>query len=120
MDNKYKLTVASPVALAALNGVEEFEFVTGNTVTVLHVHTDVQTDGNPDWGMPFETTVVVTVAAERWCDGMDDDGPGEPVTDVADIAALLGCEATATAVASCAYHDWVMDRACARWEARYA
>jgi hypothetical protein len=51
---------------------------------------------------------------------MDDDGPGEPVTAVADIAALLGCEATATAVARCVTHDHVMDRACARWEARYA
>lgn len=116
----YKLTVASPVALAALNGVEEFEFVTTGTVTVLHVHTSVETDGNPDWGMPFETVTTVTVAAERWHGSMDDDGPGEPVTDVADIAALLGCSPDAATVASCVYHDWVMDRACARWEARYA
>lgn len=114
----YKLTVASPVALAALNGIEEFEFVGDGTVTVLHVHTDVQTDGNPDWGMPFETVTTVTVAAERWHGSMDDDGDGEPVTDVGALAALLGCGATATAVASCV-HDWVMDRALSRWEARY-
>jgi len=115
----YKLNITTPTRIAADNGVEEFEFVTETSRTVLYVHTDVETDGNPDWGMPFETVTTVTVAAERWHGDMDDDGDGEPVTDVADIAALLGCGATATAVASCAYHDWVMDRACARWEARY-
>lgn len=87
----YKLNIASPIALAAFDGVEEFEFVGEGVFTVLHVHTSLETDGNPDWGMPFETVTTVTVAAERWHGSMDDDGPGEPVTDVADIAALLGC-----------------------------
>ena len=116
----YKLNIASPIALAAFDGVEEFEFVGEGVFTVLHVHTSLETDGNPDWGMPFETVTTVTVAAERWHGSMDDDGPGEPVTDVADIAALLGCSPDATAVARCVTHDHVMDRALSRWEARYA
>ena len=117
MDTKYKLIVTTPVALAALNGVEEFEFVTSNTVTVLHVHTSAETDGNEAWGMPVITTVTVAVAAERWCDGMDDDGDGEPVTDVADIAALLGCSPEGLAAH---LDDMVSDRSLAAYEARYA
>lgn len=112
----YKLIVTTPADLAARYGVEEFEFVGDDTVTVLHVRADVETDGNPDWGMPFETVTTVTVAAERWHGDMDDDGDGEPVTDVGALAALLGC--SPDAVASCV-HDWVMDRALSRWEARY-
>ena len=66
----------------------EFEVELPNGLARLYVRTD--TDGNPEYGMPFLTTV--TVAAEVWRDGMDDDGDGEPVTTPEGIAALLGCE----------------------------
>lgn len=66
----------------------EFEVSLPDGLARVYVLTD--TDGNPEYGMPFRTTV--TVAAEVWRDGMDDDGDGEPVTTPEGLAALLGCE----------------------------
>jgi hypothetical protein len=59
------------------------------------------------------------VAAEVWRDGVDDDGDGEPVTDVAGIAALVGCcEATGEAVAR--YLDETLaDILLSRWESHH-
>jgi len=115
MTMSFKLSITTPTRIAQRD-TDEFEFVGDDSVAVLYAH--VATDGNPEWGIPL--TTAVTVAAERWHGSMDDDGDGEPVTDVADLAALLGCEATPDAVARCVYHDHVMDRALSRWEARYA
>lgn len=93
-----KLTVAPTVAalygLAGFDPVEEFSLSGAHGFAT--VYASVRTDGNPEWGMPLMTEV--TAAAEVWRDGMDDDGDGEPVTDAAGLAALLGCEPAAVAV----------------------
>lgn len=81
--------IVSPTSLAALHGrkVElTVELPRGYATVELH-HRE---DGNEAWGMPTITTI--TVAGERWCDGMDDDGDGIPVATVGELAILLGCE----------------------------
>jgi hypothetical protein len=91
-----EVKLTTPLAMA-WEDAEVFDLVSSETAAVVYVVTD--TDGNPDWGMPTITTV--TVAAEVWYGDMDDDGDGEPVTTVEGLAALLGCEPTASAVAHC-------------------
>jgi hypothetical protein len=89
-------TPATPVALAASwYTSHELSVELPDGFATMYARVDV--GGNPEWGMPIVTTVHV--AAEVWRDGVDDDGDGEPVTDAAGLAALLGCEATEIAVA---------------------
>lgn len=86
------VTVTTPVAIAHLAPVVELtvELPRGYAVIYVH-HREVEVDGNEAWGMPT-TETRLTVAAERWCDGMDDDGEGIALTTVEEIAILLGCQ----------------------------
>jgi hypothetical protein len=85
------VTVTTPVAIASLAPVVELtvELPRGYAVIYVH-HREVMVDGNEAWGMPT-TETRISVAAERWCDGMDDDGEGIALTTVEEIAILLGC-----------------------------
>jgi len=105
------LVITTPGEIARLR-TYTFEVAAEDHLAVVHVAASA--DGNPDWGMPFRT--AVTVAAEVWRDGMDDDGDGEPVTDAAGIAALLGCSPEGLAAH---LDEMVCDRALAAYEARY-
>ena len=111
----YELRIATPVALAASwHPVHELSVELPGGFATVYART--AGDGNPEWGMPLVTTVHV--AAEVWRDGMDDDGDGEPVTDAAGLAALLGCEATEIAVAR-HLNDVVMDHHVGQEELRH-
>jgi hypothetical protein len=59
----------------------------------------------------------LTVAAEVWRDGMDDDGDGEPVTTVEGLASLLRCDPTERAIARCLDRA-LSDITLSRWKAR--
>ena len=88
------VTVTTPVAIAHLAPVVELtvELPRGYAVIYVH-HREVEVDeGNEAWGCPALTETQITVAAERWCDGMDDDGEGIALTTVEEIAILLGCQ----------------------------
>jgi hypothetical protein len=87
------VTVTTPVAIASITErVVELtvELPRGYAVIYVH-HREVMVDGNEAWGMPT-TETRISVAAERWCDGMDDDGEGIALTTVEEIAILLGCQ----------------------------
>jgi hypothetical protein len=116
MAETYVLNIVTPVASASLNGVEEFELELPNAFGMLYVAAETVADGNPDWGMPSATATTVTVAAEVWRDGMDDDGDGEPVTSPEGLAALLGC--APGNVARHVYHELLVDRWVGREESR--
>lgn len=91
----FELRIATPTLAAGWHHAHEFTVEIPDGMATVYARTAV--DGNPEWGMPMIT--IVTVAAEQWRDGMDDDGDGETVATVEGLAALLGCEATAEAVA---------------------
>ena len=111
MGTKYKLIITTPTILS-LRNVDEFQIGGEGFLAIVYAH--AETDGNEAWGMPL--TTAVTVAAEVWRDGMDDDGDGEPVTDAAGIAALLGCSPEGLAAH---LDEMVSDRRLAAYEARY-
>lgn len=96
------LVITTPGDLARLRS-DTFEVAAEDHLAVVHVAASA--DGT-----------TVTVAAEVWRDGMDDDGDGEPVTDAAGIAALLGCSPEGLAAH---LDEMVCDRALAAYEARY-
>lgn len=108
----FNLSITTTATLTALRDVDEFQIEGEGFLATVYVH--VATDGYEAWGIPLVTTV--TVAAEVWSDGMDDDGPGEPVTDAAGIAALLGCSPEGLAAH---LDEMVGDRSLAAYEARY-
>lgn len=108
----FNLCITTPSNLTALRDVYESHVSGEGFLAIVYAH--VATDGNPEWGIPLATTV--TVAAETWRDGMDDDGDGEPVTDAAGIAALLGCSPEGLAAH---LDEMVSDRRLAAYEARY-
>ena len=89
----FELRIATPTLAAGWHHAHEFTVANPPGISTVYART--YTDGNPEWGMPMIT--IVTVAAEQWRDGMD--GDGETVATVEGLAALLGCEATAEAVA---------------------